>query len=265
MLKKTIKRLVRVNKRMRFVISSLLMTSLMLISTFYSNDKIFFFIPLFVLSSYLFTYFSIIEGLRGIEWFTLFIVPATLTLTIYLFYLLIPTRWLTRLPFVLIYEVLIYASLLTSNIFNVGVKKNLKLYRAAFSVNFLFQVIMIFLFATLVFALKLDFILNALILTVFVFILSGQFFWSVNPLEYLESKVFKLSFFIALVIGELVIIFSFLPIQSLIFTLLVSSVYYSLAGLFYLYLDDRLFKERIREYLVVLVFIFIIVLLSLPS
>ena len=237
----------------------------MLISTFYSNDKMIVFIPIFLLSAYFFTYFSILQGIKGIEWFTLFIIPTTLTLTVYLFYLFIPTRWLTRLPLLIIYEIFIYASLLTANIFNVGVKKNLKLYRAAFSVNFLLQVIIIFFFATLIFGLKLNFVFNTVILASVVCILSMQFFWSVNPLEQLKREIIKLSFFIAMIIGELISVFSFLPIQTSIFALLVASVYYSLAGLFYLYLDERLFKERIREYLIVLVFIFIVVLLSLPS
>jgi len=247
------------------VSSSLVMTALMLLSTFYSSERMIVFVSLFIVSSYFFTYFSVYQGIKGIEWFTLFVIPVVLTLAIYFFYLFIPTRWLTRLPLLIIYEIFIYASLLISNIFNVGVKKSLKLYRAAFSINFLFQTIIIFLFANLIFALKFDFVSNFLILSTLLFILALQFFWSVNPVEHLEGKILKLSLFIGIILGEIVVVFSFLPIQGSIFALLVTAVYYALAGLFYLDLDGRLFRERIKEYLVVLVFILAIVLLSLPS
>jgi len=65
--------------------------------------------------------------------------PIVLSIAFYMFYFLFPVRWITRIPFIALYAIAIYATLLCSNIFSIGVEKSLQLYRAAFSINFLFQ------------------------------------------------------------------------------------------------------------------------------
>ena len=80
-----------------------------------------------------------------------------------LFYFLFPTRWITRIPFIIFYSISVYAMFLVSNIFNVGVEKSLQLYRAAFSVNYFYQSLMVFLFANLILSLKLNFFLGGLL------------------------------------------------------------------------------------------------------
>ena len=132
------KRANKIDKRLRLVISVLVLGLLMLISTFFNFDKVFFFLPIFIVVTYLLSYFSLLEGIKKIGWFGLFLMPELVTVFFYLFYFLFPGRWLTRLPFIFIYEVSIYAVLLCANIFNVGVEKNLQLYRAPFSIHFFF-------------------------------------------------------------------------------------------------------------------------------
>ena len=130
----------RIDKRLRLVISVLILGLVMLISTFFNFDNAIFFLPVFIITTYFLSYFSLLEGIKKIGWFGLFLMPELITLFFYLFYFLFPGRWLTRLPFIFIYEISIYATLLCANIFNVGVEKNLQLYRAAFSINFFYAI-----------------------------------------------------------------------------------------------------------------------------
>ena len=53
------------------------------------------------------------------------------------FYFLLPVRWLTRIPVVVLYAVGIYALLLTENIYNVAADRTIALLRAAHSVGYL--------------------------------------------------------------------------------------------------------------------------------
>ncbi len=138
-MKKVLKKFLKIEKRVRLVTASLVLSALMLLTTFFFFDKALIFIPLLIIASYFFTFFAIIEGIEKIEWFTLFVIPVILTLSFYLFYFLFPVRWLTRIPFIILYGISIYANLLASNIFNVKMEKSLQLYRAAFSVNFFFS------------------------------------------------------------------------------------------------------------------------------
>ena len=152
---------------------------------------------------------------------------------------------------------------MTSNIFNVGVEKSLVLYRAAFSINFLYQAIVSFLFFNLIFALQSAFILNGILTGAIWFLLSLNLFWSIRLKKYLEREVLLYAAFVGLVIGELALLISFLPLQVSVYSLFMAASYYSLAGLVYNYIDEKLFRETIREYILVFGFVLIITFLSL--
>lgn len=257
------KKFLKIEKRLRFIISALSLSFLMLFSTFFFFDKVWFFIPFFAAVAYFFTYFALLEEIKGLEWLMLFLMPILLTVSFYLFYFLFPGRWLTRLPFILIYTISIYAILLTSNIFNVGVEKSLSLYRAAFSVNFFYQAVIAFLFFNLLASFKERFLINAVISGGVGFILSLQLFWSVRLKESLEKEIVSYAFLVAVAMSEVALAASFVPLKTTIFALFLTGTYYSLAGLIYNYIDQRLFSQTIREYGLVLGFVFLIVLLSI--
>lgn len=252
-----------IEKRVRFVISAVVMSFLFLISTFFFFDKAVIFIPILAISAYICTFFAVFEGIEKNEWFMLFILPVLLTVASYLFYFLFPVRWLTRIPFVLVYGVSIYAVMLSSNIFNVGVERNLQLYRAGFSVNYFLQTIVFFLFANVIVSFHWGFLANAFIFAALAFVFSLQLYWSIRLDLHISREVFHYALLTALAVGEVGILLSLMPIQTSIFALTVSVAYYCTAGLAHLYIDERLFKHSLREYTIILVVIGIIVLLSL--
>ena len=63
------KKAMKIDKRLRLVISVLILGLLMLISTFFNFDKAFFFLPVFVVVTYFLSYFSLLEGIKKIGWF----------------------------------------------------------------------------------------------------------------------------------------------------------------------------------------------------
>ncbi len=253
----------KVEKRVRFVISTLILTFLMLFSTFFFFENAWIFIPVFILASYGLTYFSIVEDIEKSEWITLFLTPVFFTVSFYLFYFLFPVRWLTRIPFIGLYAVSVYATLLTSNIFNVGVEKSLQLYRAAFSVNYFYHTVIIFLISNILFSFKENFLINGLATGVVMFPISLQLLWTVKLTQNIEKEIMIHAFFISLVLAEIAILISFLPLQTTVLALILAATYYSLGGLTNAYLDNRLFIQTVREYIFVLGFVIIIALLTL--
>lgn len=252
-----------IEKRIRFVISTIGLAVLLLISTFFFFDKASLFLPLLILASYGATFFSLYEGIEKIEWYMLFIMPALLSVAMYLFYFLFPVRWLTRIPFILIYSISMYAMLLSSNIFNVGVEKNLQLYRAGFSVNYFIQTMVFFLFGNVLASFHWGFLANAMIFSLLSFAMSLQLYWSIRLDMHLRKEVLNHAWLTALLVGEGSLLLSFLPLQESIFALVVSVLYYCTAGLTHLHLDERLFKHSIREYATILIVILAILFLSL--
>ncbi len=257
------KKSIKIDKRLRLVISVLVLGLLMLFSTFFGFDKVFFFIPLFIVTTYLLSYFSLLEEIKQFGWFGLFLMPELVTLFFYLFFFLFPGRWLTRLPFIFIYEISIYAVLLCANIFNVGVEKNLQLYRAAFSINFFYHAVVSFLFYNVLFSFKYNFLINMIGAGISTFLLSLQLFWSIRLNKRLEKEVLVYSVFMAIYIAEISLLVSFIPMKVPVYSLFITACYYSVTGMISHHIDQKLFKETVREYVSVLIFVLIITLLSL--
>lgn len=248
----------KIQKRIRFVISSLVLTSILLISTFFTFEKVWLFLPIFILLSYFFTYFSLLEDIEKVEWITLFIVPVIFTVVCYSFYFLFPVRWLTRVPYLFIYSVSMYAIFLTSNIFNVGVERNLRLYKAAFAVNYFFQTFLIFLFSSIIFSLREYFIVNAIGVGIVSFALATQLFWTIKLDLELSLEVKNHALFVGLLMAETALLLSFLPLKGSVLSLILASTYYSIGGLTSAHLDNRLFRSTIREFVAVLIFVWIV-------
>lgn len=259
---------VRIEKRIRYVLSMLVMASLVLLSTStaLSFDARYLFIPLFILAAYMCTYFALLEDIEKIEWVTLFTMPIFFTLAMYMFYFLIPVRWLTRLPFLAIYCISIYALFSISNIFNVGVGKSLRLYKAAFSVNVLFQTLVTFLLFSVVLSYRADFYINAIAVSATSFLLVFQMLWSVRlDLDQYNREILRYSLIIAVLMGEIAAAVSFVPLRSSVGAMFLAACYYAIVGLTSAYIDNRLFKSVVREYLIALVVVGIVSFLTVTS
>jgi hypothetical protein len=251
-----------IEKRIRFVIATVGLTTLLLVSTFFFFDKAVFFIPLLIIGSYLATFFSLLEGIEKIEWYTLFLLPVLLSVALYLFYFLFPVRWLTRIPFVIVYAVSMYATLLSSNIFNVGVEKNLQLYRAGFSVNYLIHTMVFFLFGNVLASFHWGFLANTLVFGLLAGAMSLQLYWSIRLDLHIRKEVVNHAWLTAIIVGEGSLLISFLPLQESLFALVLAVLYYCVAGLTHLHLDERLFSQNVREYATILIVILGILFLS---
>lgn len=251
------KHLLRVEKRVRFVSASLLLTAYLLLTTFFSFDYVWIFMPVGIILAYGLTYLAVIEDIKKVEWGTLFVMPVLFTAMCYSFYFLFPVRWLTRIPFLFIYSISIYALFLTSNIFNVGVEKSLRLYKAAFSVNYFFQTFLIFLATSIIFSLREYFIINAVGAGAISYALALQLFWTIKLDLQLSREVQNHALFVAVLMAETAVIVSFLPLRGSVLALMLAATYYSLSGLTSAHLDNRLFRGVIREYVAVLVFVWV--------
>ncbi|KXK10581.1 MAG: hypothetical protein UZ22_OP11002000685 [Microgenomates bacterium OLB23] len=261
-MKSLIKLLSKIEKRRRFIIATFSSTAVLLLSSFFSFQEIYLFVPAILAVVYLTTFFAILEDISEHEWLMLFLHPIYLSVVFYLFYFFLPQRWLTRLPFIVIYTISMYAVLLSQNIFNVGVTKSLQLFRAAYSVNFLFLTVSAFLAYSLIISLRMYFFLNFLFIFIATMPLVMHLLWSIEPAARVSAHIVRHSILIAIIIAEAGMMLSFIPLNQSIYALILTSLYYGLCGLFQVYLQGSLFKERVREYIFVFVFTLIIFILG---
>ncbi|PIZ64590.1 hypothetical protein CO051_05765 [Candidatus Roizmanbacteria bacterium CG_4_9_14_0_2_um_filter_39_13] len=253
-----------VPKRIRIIAMTLVMLLVLAIATFFPfNTSWMYFVPILIVFAYLTTYIAIFDGIDGIELFMLFIMPVLFVLALYVFYSLLPVRWLTRIPFLALFSLGYYAMLLSANIFNIGVEKSIQLYRAAFSVNYISQTLIIFISAIVILSFRLNFIVTSFFLGGVMFVASLQCLWTVNLNERIEGELLKYSAASSLILIELMILLSFVPLEINVYALIVTTTYYSVLGIVTNYVGNRLFKTVAREYIFVLIFVCVIGLMTL--
>jgi len=259
---KRINRRITISKRQQFVITTLLCAFGLLLTQIVSAEFRFVTVAGLSVITYLFCAFVLREDLAGIEWFTLLSLPTLFTAAIAVFYFLLPVRWLTRIPVVVIYAVCMYALLLTENIYNVAANRTIALLRAAHTVGFLLTLVAFFLLSQTVLSLRSNAIVNALGAGSVAFVLSFQILWSVVLAPVLDKRVLSISIVIACVIAQFAWILSFWPITITIEALFLTTCLYAVVGMGQQYLQDKLYKKTVTEFLIVTAIIFGIVILS---
>lgn len=251
-----------VSKRQQFVLTTLILTLMMISTQWFSGSLRSEFVIALGIIAYILSAIVLRQDLKGWEFVTLFILPAYFTIAVFLFYYLLPTRWLTRLPIAFLYAVGIYAILLTENIYNVAAERNIQLLRAGHSVGFLLSLVTNFFLIDTLLSLHLPFYLNFLISILIVFPLALQALWSMELTEKISLNVWIFTVVISLIISQTVLILSFWPIRITIASLFITTIFYSLVGMSQQYLIGRLFVKTTREFLYILGIVIILVLIA---
>ena len=252
----------KIDKRQRLLMAVAIVVGFNLIVVLFPLSIAVYLLPLEILIVYLSTYIALLEDIEHIEWFVLFILPIYLAVSLVLFYYLLPVRWLTRIPFLAVLGVGMYASMLSVNIFNVGVEKSLPLYRAAYSVSNFLSLLIFFLFFTVLFSFRLHFLLNGFISLLLSWPLLFHNLWAANPKAVLEERVYKFATIIAILLAVAVLALNFMPIRTNIFALYAVAIVYLLSGLTQEIMTNTVFKERVKEYLIVFGMLSLLVFLT---
>lgn len=252
----------KIDKRQRLSIAVVIILIFNLIITLFPLKVVLFLIPLNALIIYIATYVALLEDIEHIEWVVLFVLPIYFAISLLLFYYLLPVRWLTRIPYLAVLAVGTYASILCMNIFNVGIEKSLPLYRAAYSVSNFISLFCFFLIYTVLYSFRLNFLLNFVFGLVLAWPLFFHNIWSSNPKSVLEERIYKFATINTLLLAGAIFILNFMPIKTSIYALYTVAISYLLTGLTQEIITDTVFKERVREYLIVFGLLSILVIAS---
>lgn len=249
-------------KRQQFVIITGSLTAVLMLTQLVPLDFRYPMVGVLAALSYLLCAFGLRDDLKGHEWMTLLILPSFFTAAVAVFYFLLPTRWLTRLPIVALYAVGMYALLLTENIYNVAVARTIALLRAAHSVGFLLTLATFFLLVQTILAYRFSGGLNAVLVGFITYPLTLQILWATTLESQIGKSVKELTLVISLVCIELAWIFSFWPVKTTLLALFLTTVFYGLVGMGQQYLSDRLYKRTVWEFFGVVAIVFAILLMT---
>lgn len=219
-------------------------------------------IVVIALASALLSFWSLREGLGRSATLLTLILPVAFTLGIGLFYFLLPANIWARVPVVALFAVGFYALLLTANIYTVAAIRTIALLRAASAVGFLLTLAAAFFLFDTVFSLRLYPWANSILVFLVCLPLVLQNLWSVELEERVSSQVLHLTAAISMVAAELAFILSFWPVSVAVGSLFLTSVLYVTLGLSAAKLQQRLFAQTVREYLLVGLVVFVTMYLT---
>ncbi len=198
--------------------------------------------------TYLAAAFALFDDLQLYEWVTILPFPVLYSLAVGSFYFLLPDSILSKIAILAIFALGMYAILLTCNIFSVSKGRTIQLHNAAGAMALFFGLLVSMLLMNTVFSLRLDFWVNGLIAWAAHFPLIYTLSWAVN----LESRIFGDSFLLAsvgaLLVGELTIILSFLPLAEWTSALFVMAFFYLIMGILQSFLTGKMFRRAVGEH-----------------
>lgn len=247
-------------KRRKFILSSLLLTAGLTFIQFGLLQNRYLAIGGLCLATIILVLWSLSEALRGVIWLMSWILPFWFTVGIGLFYFLLPSSIFTAIPVIVFYLLGLYALFLSENIFAVASIRTIQLFRSASAVSFLLTLFTSFLLYDTVFSFRLPFYLNFIYVFLISFFLFLHGIWAINLEEKVSGQVLLHTVFFSFLIGEVGLALSFWPTTIALASLFLTSLVYVLSGLVQAHLSDRLFKRTIREYLMVGVTVFMVLL-----
>lgn len=194
---------------------------------------------------------SLREGLGFNMTLVVFILPFLFTLGVGFFWFLLPSSVFARIPISVLFGFGIYALSLTLNIYTVSAIRTIALLRAARGVGFVLTLLTLFLLFDTVLSLRWWAYLTSGI----VFLLSVpmflQGFWSFDLEHTFTKKLLTMSLISSLVMAEVTAIIFFWPVGVVVGSLFLTVTGYILLGLGQAEIEGRLFKQTVREYLIV--------------
>ena len=251
-----------ITKRQKFILMSFFLTVVLVAAQTVPDSLRFATIVALALATTFLAIFALWGELSGVKYLLLLMLPVYFVVGASLFYFLLPVRWLTRLPFALVFGISTYLLMLTANIYNVAAIRTIALHRAARAVGMLFTLVAAFFLINVLFSLHLAFYFNfsgVVLISAPLYLVQ---LWSYGLEDYISRKVALYTLVFTLVTGQMATVFSFWPFEPINGALILVTVMYALLGVGQFAVVDGLKRKIVYEYVGVAVIVVLIVLIT---
>lgn len=246
-----------IEKRQKFVLAVVILSAILFLSEF-QFGKYGVIVALFMaIISNVFLYWAVREDIKDNFSWSIFILPLFFSLSFALFYFLIPGRLLFRLLLTSLYAFGLYSLYLSQNIFIVSSIRTIALLSGARIVSFVVTLISYFFLTNTLYALHLHIIPTLFILAIYTFLLTYQSIWTYT-LQKSPHPIKQWVGGITLCIVEAAALLWFWPSSPTVIALFLTGFLYTLVGLSHVWLEKRLFRGVLWEYVWVGVTVFFV-------
>lgn len=249
----------RISKRQKFVGIVLLLSVGFFLSEYFLGKSGVLFTIFASFLSIGFLYWALRADLTENMTLYVFILPFFYSLAFGLFYFLVPSRFLTRIVLTSCYAIGLYSLYLAENIFTVASIRTIALLASARIVSFVIMLLSYFFLADIVYSLHLHVLITAFIIFFFSFFFITHGLWTVTlKTPFLSSILWVggLSF----CLFEVALMLSFWPSSPTVVALFLTGFFYTIVGTSQVWLERRLFRGVMWEYIWVAVVVFLVLL-----
>lgn len=250
---------VLVNKRQRFVIAVIILSLGFYFSeNLFARSGIYTSFALAIFTNLLLFWANHRDIRENFSW-SIFILPFFYSLSFALFYFLAPGRLLTQFIATPLYAVGLYSLFLSQNIFIVASARTIALLSGARIVSFIITLVSYFFLSTIIFSLDISIIPIVALLYVVTFFLILQNLWTIT-LEKSLKTYSTWSGILALCLIEVASALWFWPTSSTVIAIFLTGFFYTIVGPTQIWLEKRLFRGVLWEYVWVGIIVFSILL-----
>lgn len=249
--------LVDMGKRQKFIIAVILLSSGLF---FLENSfgKLGFFVSfLLAIFTVILLFWSNFKDIKDNFSLNIFILPFFYTLSFALFFFLIPSRFITRTMTTSLYAIGLYSLFLAQNIFTVSAIRTIALLSSARTVSFIITLVSYFFLSNIIYSLDFPLLPTTLLLIVFSFFLVIQSLWAMTLEKSLRPHILW-SLFLTVCLSEASLLLWFWPSSPTLVALFLTGFFYIIVGLSQAWIDRRLFKGVMWEYIWVSAIVFLI-------
>jgi len=242
-------RLFRLSKRQKFVVVVFLLTVAFFVSGYFQGATHFLFSLGIAFVSVASLYLILREDLKHSFYYPLLILPFLYTLSFDIFLLLIPARLIFLLISTLLFALGLYSLFLTQNIFAVSSIRTISLLRSARIVSFVITIVVLFFLTNIVFSLRLPFYIPPFIIGIVVFLLNVQSLWVYLLDKSYVKDIVSYSLPISFAIFQLAFVLTLWPVSASIYSIFLTGIFYTYSGLSHAWIEKRLFRGILWEYI----------------
>lgn len=244
-----LQKLLKLNKREKLVLSVIFLSFLFFLLQFLSDTQLF--IATLALASLtdLILFLILRRDVKGTFFYPILVLPFFYSLSFPFFYTLVPDRLISQLIITSLYAFGLYSLFLTQNIFAVSGIRTINLLRSARIVSFVLTLLVLFFLFNFAFSLRQFYFITPVLTFMVALFMGFESLWSYS-LNKLQIKEIAFSaLIISFVIVQLSIVLLLWPVNAAVYSLFLTGIFYTYSGLVHAWLERRLFKGILWEYI----------------
>jgi len=246
---KKLQKILQLSKRQKLVFSVFFLSSFFFFIQFLSGAEYFVSAIILAILTDLMLFFILKKDVQGTFYYPIMVLPFFYSLSFPVFYTLVPDRLISQLIITVLYAFGLYSLFLTQNIFAVSGIRTINLLRSARIVAFVLTLLVLFFLFNFAFSLRQVLLLTPALTFIISLFMNFESLWSYSLNRAQVKEIIVSSLIISFSLMQLSLALTLWPVNAAVYSLFLTGIFYTFSGLVHAWLERRLFRGILWEYI----------------